>query len=142
MKTQRIGVCTLVFDKTGKKVLLGKRKNNYKAGMYGMPGGRLELKESVISCAKRELVEETGLRINSLVYLGVIREVQESNNYIHFAFICGDYTGNPKLTEPDRCEGWQWYPLDKLPENILPGHLAAINLYKKSDFQGYKDLYQ
>ena len=140
MSSQQIGVCILVFDKTIKKVLLGKRKNSYKAGMYGIPGGKLELKESVLNCGKRELAEETGLQANSLKYLGVIPELQEVNNFIHFAFVCTDYSGKPKLMEPEKCESWDWYSLNKLPEYVLPGHKAAINLYKNPDSINLIDL--
>jgi len=93
MDTEHIGVCVIVLDKQKKHVLLGKRLNSYRAGMLGLPGGRIDLEESLEVCGKRELLEETSLQGNNLLYIGVIRELQEGYNFIHFAFTCSDFTG-------------------------------------------------
>lgn len=132
MEPERIGVCIIVVDKEN-RVLLGKRINSYKAGMLGMPGGRLEFDETLESCGERELKEETSLQSKSLTYLGTIRELQEDHNFIHFAYLCNQYEGVPVTAEPDKCAGWEWYSLDSLPENILPGHKAAIEMYIKKE---------
>lgn len=59
MKFPRVGVGVVVIH--GKKILLGKRKNSHGEGEWAFPGGHLEFGESVQECAKRELLEETGL---------------------------------------------------------------------------------
>lgn len=130
MIVQQCGVCIIIFDTTKKQILLGKRKNSYRAGQYGTPGGRLELGESLETCGKRELLEETGLRANELNYLGVVREFQDGTNFIHFIYTCMEYKGKPKVIEQKKCEKWEWYPLNSLPNNILTGHQAAITMYK------------
>lgn len=140
MNQQPIGVGVIVFDKTKRSILLGKRKNAYLAGWYGMPGGRLETKESLIACGKRELMEETGIEAVSLSYLGVIRELQDGYNFIHFAFVCNDYRGEAYAQEPEKCELWEWYPIDALPTNILPGHRAALEIFLNPRTALYKDL--
>lgn len=139
MHPQYSGVFIIVINKSN-QVLLGKRKDNYKAGMYGFPGGRLELNETLIDCAKRELDEEIGLKVNALKYVGVIREVQEGYNFIHFAFVCDDYIGQPQLKEPNKCESWNFYSVDKLPDTILPGHKAGLSMYVKTGAENYSDL--
>lgn len=75
MNTQQsIGVCAILFNTAG-EVLAGKRKNSYKAGLYGLPGGRVEVNEPLVAAIKREVWEETGLNFdeNSFTYVGVIR---------------------------------------------------------------------
>src|SRR5258706_13140278 len=98
------GVCVIVPDKSLEKtrVLLAKRLNSYKAGMFGVPGGRLELDESLTDCAKRKLREETGLDAKSLRTIGVIIERQEDMNFIHFVLLCEDYTGKLSVKEPHK----------------------------------------
>ncbi len=126
-----IGACIICFNKDKTKVVLGKRKNSYKAGWYGLPGGRVELTEPLLDCAIRELKEETAIDTQKLDYLGVIRELQETYNFIHFAFVCNEYIQEPKLTEPEKCEGWEWFDVHNIPQNTVPGHKAAIEMITK-----------
>lgn len=126
---QPIGVCVIVLDKTKKKVLLGKRKNAYGEGMWGLPGGRMELKEKLEDAAKRELLEETNLIAKKIIFIGVVRELQETYNFIHFGFLCEKYEGKLINKEPDKLEEWLWFDLIDLPKDILPGHNAILDIY-------------
>jgi ADP-ribose pyrophosphatase YjhB (NUDIX family) len=125
---QLIGTCALLFNQHG-QVLLGKRKNSYKAGYYGLPGGRVEVNEPLSEAIVREVKEETGLEISNLKYLGVIRENQGDYDFIHFVYMAQNVTNDPVLCEPEKCAGWEWFDLDAVGESILPGHLAAMHLY-------------
>ncbi len=127
---QNVGVGIFVFDKTGKKVLLGKRKNSFRAGTWGIPGGRATMTESIEDAMKRELWEETGIKPIKFEYLGVVREYQKelSGSFIHFIFKCTKYSGEIKNVEPSKCERWVWHDLKKLPKNILKGHKLALDL--------------
>lgn len=136
---EHIGVSIIVLDKTG-RVLLGKRRNGYKAGTYGFPGGRIETREKLSECGKRELFEETGLIAKSLSYLGVIRELQTDYNFIHFVYTCDKFSGIPSNSEPEKCEGWEWYSMENLPENILNGHKAALEIYLNKKTPALKDI--
>lgn len=70
MPKQNIAVTTdcVVFCETpnGKKILLVQRKNDPFQGKWALPGGFLENDEPLERGAKRELMEETGLKIESL----------------------------------------------------------------------------
>lgn len=129
---EHIGVVILLLDETKQKLLLGKRKNAYKSGYYGLPGGRIEIEEPFEQAVKRELKEETNLKVINLYYLGVVRELQKTYNFLHFVFLCESYSGNIMNAEPEKCEGWEWISIDKLPVKMLAGHKAAINLFKKT----------
>lgn len=70
-KSQRVkdlaGIASVAtFDPSG-RLLLGRRRDN---GKWTMPGGHLELGESPEQGARRELLEEAGIRAGSLGYLG------------------------------------------------------------------------
>ncbi|MDO8451278.1 MAG: NUDIX domain-containing protein [bacterium] len=127
MSFEPIGVAVILENSEG-QILLGKRKNSYKAGLYGLPGGRLEKTESLDACAKRELFEETGLRVDAVKYLGVVREYQEGYSFVHFIFLSSGNIGKPEVTEPEKCEGWEWFHPHQIPKEILPGHRAGIRL--------------
>jgi 8-oxo-dGTP diphosphatase len=123
--SQNLGVATVVIR--GKFVLLGKRKNAYKSGSYGLPGGRLEIGESLETCCRRELTEETGMVPVRVELAGVVREWQGDYDFVHFVYVCREFTGEPQVTEPDKCEVWEWFSRDALPAATLPGHKAAIS---------------
>jgi 8-oxo-dGTP diphosphatase len=62
MSEKNIGVTIIVINPVTKKTLIGKRKNAYKAGYWGFPGGRVNLGETLVHAARRELKEETDLK--------------------------------------------------------------------------------
>jgi ADP-ribose pyrophosphatase YjhB (NUDIX family) len=125
-----IGVSIFLFDSTQTNILLGKRKNSFRAGTLKLPGGHVRVTESIVDTMKRELQEETGVVPIRYKYLGVIREYQKENNgsFIHFIFKCTKYSGVVTNMEPKKCGGWLWYDLKNLPNNILKGHKLALDL--------------
>jgi 8-oxo-dGTP diphosphatase len=60
----KVGVGVMVL-KNG-KVLIGKRKGAHGAGEWAWPGGHLEYMESFEDCARREVMEETGIEIHNI----------------------------------------------------------------------------
>jgi len=128
---ENFGVCIITLNNEG-KVLLGERKNSYKAGFFGMPGGRVEREEPLIDACKREMMEETGLVIDDIRFVGVVREKQEGYTFIHFGFTVEGISQTPQNIEPDKCLGWEWMDIDNLPEKILPGHKGIIDMYRKN----------
>ncbi len=103
------------------QVLLGRRKGSHGAGQWSFPGGHLEYGESVEECARRELLEETGMRALSIKLGTWTSDVIERNkHYITlFAFV-DRFEGEPQLLEPDKCEGWYWFSWDELPDPLFP----------------------
>ncbi len=64
----RIGSCAVIFDEAHEKVLLTRRSDN---GLWCLPGGKMEPGESVEECCRREVLEETGLVIETRRLIGV-----------------------------------------------------------------------
>lgn len=120
-----IGVAAIVIREN--KVLLGKRKNAHGSGTWQFPGGHLEFGESIEDCAKREVFEETGLRVSDLrigPYTNDVFEPEEKHYVTLFVTArCESGTARPK--EPDKCEKWAWFPWSELPE---PRFLPIRNL--------------
>lgn len=59
----RVGVGVLAVRHGRTHVLVSLRKSNHGRGEWALPGGHLELGESIESCARRELLEETGIDV-------------------------------------------------------------------------------
>ncbi len=115
-----IGVGVAVIIQKGDFVLLGKRKNAHGQGSWSFPGGRLEFGETLEVCARREVLEETGLHID------IVRQGPTTNNIfpdgvhsitIFMAAECG--SGTPENLEPDKCEGWEWFSWSALPQPLF-----------------------
>lgn len=127
---QHLGVCILVTNSQN-QVLLGKRKNAYKAGYFGIPGGRVEVGEKLLECAKRELQEECGITSDALEIIGFIKENQGEYDFIHFVATVTIDQVHVENIEEDKCEGWEWYDLSSLPTPLLAGHEAAIKVWRE-----------
>ena len=110
----------VVIIKNG-KVLLGKRKGSIGAGTWSISGGHLEFGETIEECALRELQEETGLKALSFrVGPWSSDLIEQGKHYITLFVIVDQFEGEPKLLEPDKCEGWQWFDWDDLPSPLFP----------------------
>src|SRR5688500_16035169 len=108
-----VGIGVLIF-KDG-KVLMGKRKNAHGEGQYAPPGGHMELLESFEGCAKREVLEETGLEIENVRFLSIYNQKEFAPKHVINIGLLADWkSGEPKLMEPEKCESWEWYDIDNL----------------------------
>lgn len=136
--SENIGVVIIV--KKENKLLLGKRKNGYMEGMYGLPGGRVNTSERLTEGCERELFEETNLNGKDFKYVGVVRENQRDYSFIHFGFLAENAQGELENKEPEKCEGWDFYEKNNFPANILPGHLAIIEMCMNPNKPSVSDL--
>jgi 8-oxo-dGTP diphosphatase len=69
-KTPLLTTDCAVFDRSG-RVLLIRRKHEPFAGSYALPGGFVEIGETVEAACRREVEEETGLEVSDLTLVGV-----------------------------------------------------------------------
>jgi len=118
-KIPRVGVAVII--KKDNKILLGKRKGSHGAGFWAFPGGHLEFKETIFDCAKREISEEVGITIKNLK-IGPYTEdyfEKENKHYVTLIVISDYVSGKVKVLEPDRCESWEWFDWDNLPDDLF-----------------------
>lgn len=123
--TVGVGVCII---KDG-QVLLGKRKNAHGEGSWNFPGGHLEFNESWEDCAKRETMEEAGISIKNLRFATATNDIfsVEGKHYITI-FMIADYdSGEAKVMEPEKCDGWEWFDWHALPQPLF---IPTENFYK------------
>ncbi|AAU18214.1 DNA mismatch repair protein MutT [Bacillus thuringiensis] len=117
------GVAVAVFNEQG-QILLQQRRN----GIWGVPGGFVELGESTEEAGRREVFEETGIEIGTLQLISVFSgkeffvKLPNGDEFypITIAYLCKDIKGG--LLKADGIESLsvQFFDFDKLPENISP----------------------
>ncbi|MBU3941748.1 MAG: NUDIX domain-containing protein [Nanoarchaeota archaeon] len=127
-KKPKVGVGVIVIKDN--KVLLGKRKNSHGEGSWCFPGGHLEFNESLENCAKREVLEETGIEIKNIRFETITNDIfkDEWKHYITIFMLCKHGSGEAKVMEPEKCEKWNWFEWNNLPEPLF---LPIQNLLKK-----------
>jgi 8-oxo-dGTP diphosphatase len=109
-----IGVAILKSSSFNTQVLLGKRKGSHGEGEWGFPGGHLEYMESFNACALREIAEECGpdLKVSGLEVVTVMNLTQyQPKHYLDVGMVAGWVSGDPVITEPDKCTEWKWFDL-------------------------------
>ena len=130
-KTIKVG-CEL-FLIEGNNILLGKRKNCFGAESWGLPGGHLEFGETLIECAKRELMEETGITALQLKLIAITDNIdEERGQYVHASFLATQFIGEIRNCEPQYCYEWQFFDLSQLPENIFKPHEKILQTYRSN----------
>jgi 8-oxo-dGTP diphosphatase len=69
-KTPLLTTDCVICDRDG-RVLLIRRKNEPFKGAYALPGGFVDVGETVEAACRREVLEETGLTVDELQLIGV-----------------------------------------------------------------------
>lgn len=74
------------------KVLLVKRKSEPLAGQWSLPGGAVEVGETLETCVAREILEETGLEVRVGPVVEVLdRITHDDEGRVLYHFVLVDY---------------------------------------------------
>ncbi len=104
---------TLVFVVDGSRVLLIEKKTGHGAGKVNAPGGKLEAGELPVACARREVLEEVGVRVDQLNQVARLKFVDTHwPQWFGHAFVTSQFSGEP--TETAEAKPF-WCALDALP---------------------------
>lgn len=126
-----------VFD--GENRLLLQQRSD--TGEWGLPGGFMELNERVQETAKREVYEETGLKMQALELFGIYSGSEYEKTFangdqvsmVQILFVCRQYEGQLEEQNEESLNN-KFYNLAELPENLFPDHLVFLEDLK-SDHQ-------
>ena len=125
----RVSVSAAIFDRRG-RVLLQQRSDG---GQWGLPGGSLEIGETLHEALAREVREETGLTVvpRRLIGLYSRRDLQvvrypDGNawHYVTACFECAVRGG--ELSTCDETLALAWTNPGRLPKTLLPNHRIRI----------------
>ena len=133
-----VGSVAIIVDEIG-RVLLQERK--YPEGVWGIPGGLMELGESTEDVAKREILEETGYTIDDLklinVYSGpdnfTIAENGDEFYVVTTAYFTKTFKGKLIVdkTESISCK---FFHQNEIPDNMVKSHKIILDEFFKKHF--------
>lgn len=96
------------------------RFGSHGEGTWSVPGGHLEINESWEDCAAREVFEETGLHITNVRLLTLTNDIFAADKHYISIWMQSDWlSGEPSITEPDKCKAQSWNTFKDLPSPLF-----------------------
>jgi 8-oxo-dGTP diphosphatase len=132
-----VAVAALILDKG--RLLLIRRKNEPSKGLWSAPGGVVELAEKVEDAVKREVNEETGLRIEVERILTVLNHIIKDKedhvrfHYVIIYFLVRALEGKPVASTD--AEDVRWIRIDEIKN--LPASEAFKGLIEDAKRRGW-----
>ena len=112
------------------KTLFQRRTDN---GKWGLIGGLVEMNETYIQAALREIREETGLEVRLDSFLGIFHNHNmiwsngDAAHVISAMFTASIVSGEPRIDE----ESYElrFFGNDEIPELFAEDHIASLDAY-------------
>lgn len=129
------GAAVIVTD-AGHRVLLLQRADT---GGWGLPGGFMDPGESLEETARREVMEEVGLKLDELTLMNVFSGPEQYYRYPN-----GDQVFNVTTVYTARARGWrlrldpeevvtaQLFPVDDLPSKLIAPEVPILAEYSRT----------
>jgi len=133
---------TLVYIERNNQILMihrNKREKDLHLGKYNGLGGKLDPNETLEDCAKREVLEESGLVLLNLFKKGEIlfpKFDKFGNDWEVHIYYSNEFSGDLIAENPEGT--LVWIPKDKLLElNLWEGDKLFISrVFKDEEFRG------
>jgi len=128
----------LILAKDGQVLLLRRANTGYQDGNYSLVAGHLDGAETAKQSIIREAEEEAGIIVRpaNLDVVHVMHRYRPDREYIDIYLKTDKWEGIIVNKEPNKCDELKWFPLDRLPDNILPEVKLALGNTKKKIFYG------
>lgn len=131
-----VDVMLILVD--GDNVLLALRDGTgYADGLWNLPSGKLEAGEDVVRAVIRESREEVGLCIGpEEVRMVVALHHRNLGGAARIGFFFEvisdpDRQGCPVNAEPGKCGRLAWFPIARLPAEMVPYTAAGVDHYRR-----------
>ncbi|MBA2465492.1 MAG: NUDIX domain-containing protein [Nocardioidaceae bacterium] len=92
--------------------------------------GHVERGETVLEAAAREAREEVGVADIELTALCAMQRTGGTglpvDERVDYFFTASSWSGEPRIIEADKCADMRWFPLEALPDPVVPHELAVL----------------
>ncbi|PAE06584.1 phosphohydrolase [Terribacillus saccharophilus] len=118
------------------ELLLQKRRDTDE---WGLPGGFMEMGESTVETARREVFEETGLQLGDLqlfrVYSGPEYDKTFANGdqvaLVQVLYSCREFTGELIRSNSESLDN-AFFQMKELPKELFQEHLSFIQDFQQA----------
>ncbi|MBU2101359.1 NUDIX domain-containing protein [Patescibacteria group bacterium] len=125
----------LILKKEDEILLMRRMGSGYYDGWYSVPAGHVEVGELPTEALIRETKEEIGIVLQK----GQLRHVHtmyrtkhdETGDRADYFFLATDWSGEPEICEPNKCDDIKWCTIDTLPENVMHHVKDALGYIEK-----------
>ena len=127
-ETPLVGVGAIIVEDG--RVALVKRGHPPLLGEWSIPGGVMEVGETVREAAVREACEETGLKVETQELLGIYDRLLRDENgrvqyhYLLVDFLCHRVSG--ELCAAGDADETRWFSPEEIDQLPLPGDTAEV----------------
>jgi 8-oxo-dGTP pyrophosphatase MutT (NUDIX family) len=111
-----------------------RRGTGYLDGHWATLAGHVDPGESVHEAAVREAAEEAGItiKVDDLVPLTTLHRFERGGPQVEqrvdVFFSATRWKGVPQVREPHRAAAMAWFPIDELPEPVVPHELVVLDI--------------
>ena len=116
----RIDPCIIVLVRKGDKILLA-RHTQRNQDIYACLAGYVEAGETIENAVRREIFEETGIKVKNIQYRG--SQSWPFPRQLMLAFYADYESGEIKVQE-EEIEDAKWFDINDLPATPAPGSIA------------------
>lgn len=128
-----IVVHALVFDASGRLLLLRRTGTGVMDGLSAPPGGHRQPNERLLDTAIRESREEACIEITTAHPVAAL----PFNTGINILFQATEWHGTPRIGEPDKCDHLHFENPNALPPKTVPWLPPALKLQNEGHW--YRD---
>ena len=117
------------------EILLHRRQNTgFMDGLWDISAsGHVDEGETATQTVVRECMEEIGItvRAEDVKFAHLSHRFSPDRVYYDIYFAVQEYSGTPRIMEPDKCSELAWFDIENLPADIIA--------LRKTDIQNYKN---
>jgi 8-oxo-dGTP diphosphatase len=117
----------------GGRILLLLRLTEPEAGCWGLPGGKVDLYETVSAAVEREIREELGVAIEAKTLLCLVDQIDAARGHHWFApvYLVTTLIGEPRIVEPEKHGGLGWFAIDAVPDALTYPTVVALHTLRE-----------
>jgi ADP-ribose pyrophosphatase YjhB (NUDIX family) len=109
------------------RILLALRRKPPEAGLWSLPGGKVDFLERVEDAIVREVREEIGVEI-ALSRLLLVSQLigVDGQHWVSPVYLAAIVSGDPENREPGKTQRVEWFAMDAAPANLAQAAREAI----------------